>query len=138
MFIRPADAIRATVVAGQTSTGYLLAGAGRPVLLIATGTPDPALLGSLASRFRVLAPEVPGDVMKSSTSASAGSGDFQAWLEGFMDGLGLPVVSLVVDPPLESTARAFAAAFPDRISTVAACNPAGGIDLSRLTASLGA
>jgi pimeloyl-ACP methyl ester carboxylesterase len=129
MTIRSADVIRATVVAGQTSTGYLLAGAGPPVVLLAARSPDPALIGALAGRFRVIAPEVPKDVVAS---------EFREWLDGFIDGLGLPVVSLVTDGMLESTALDYADAVPDRIRMVVACNPSGGIDLSRLTASLGA
>lgn len=136
MLIRSAGVIRATVVAGQTSTGYLLAGAGPPVLLLATGSPDPALIEALAGRFRVIAPEIPKEIAPSSTGFVAH--EFHGWLDGFIDGLGLPVVSLVTDARLESTALDYAEAVPDRIRMVVSCNPSGGIDLSRLTASLGA
>jgi hypothetical protein len=71
---------------------------------------DVRAVGELAaSGYRVFAPVIPGEVDRLG---------LDAWLDGFIDGLGLSAVLLVVDPTLESFSRVYAAAAPERVREV--------------------
>jgi hypothetical protein len=74
-------------VAGHV-TRYVRRGAGRPVVVL-SGASDcealwPELLDAIAAHCRLILPEVP-----------AHEAGFSSWLRGFLDGVGLPVVSLI-------------------------------------------
>jgi hypothetical protein len=79
---------RAEVCVGGYVTRYLRRGVGRPVVVLATsGDSDalwPELLDAIAARHRLILPEVP--------ACEAG---FSSWLRGFLEGVGLSVVTLI-------------------------------------------
>jgi hypothetical protein len=60
------------------------------------------------------------------------------WLDGFLDGLGLCRVQLLVDARLETLAQAYAATSPDRVRAVVRLASAGDIDFAAAPGSLGA
>ena len=96
----PIHLTRALVDAGTISTSYIRAGVGAPLLLLdplvpADGSCVPLLL-PLAAHFRVLAPAVPAAFSATGRrSQAAHATAFSTWLRGFLDGLGLPPVSIV-------------------------------------------
>jgi hypothetical protein len=95
----PCHLTRAVVDAGAISTSYIRAGVGAPLLLLDPQvSPDGSctpLVASLAVHFRVLAPEAPApDAMRAPSHGSRATA-FSTWLRGFLDGLGLPPVSIL-------------------------------------------
>src|SRR5215208_2207648 len=90
-FTHPAETL-AEVRAHDQVMRYRRAGAGRPlVVLRGTARPDdlwPEIVADLASRFRVVTPELPDDC-----------DDIAAWFAAFLEGVGLNRVVLVAAEP---------------------------------------
>lgn len=109
---------RAVVQAGATSTVYLRAGAGRPVLVLRRSTaPHPLwtpLITAVSDRFRVIAPEIEG-----------GRDDFGQWLRHFLDGLGVPPVHILADEAMAAPAIGFAILEADRVERLVVISPDG-------------
>jgi pimeloyl-ACP methyl ester carboxylesterase len=104
----PPDAVRCCVVAGETDTPYTRAGRGEPVVILAADAETAArLLTELPRRFQAIAPDP--RVHK----------DFSAWLRGFLEALGLPSASLIVDSAFAPDAIYFTLHEPDRVKRVA-------------------
>lgn len=119
---------RAAVVAAGVTTPYVVAGHGPNAVLLAS-EPDGPGNARLHARFRVFAPAVP---VASDPTSLAG------WLDGFLDGLGLGRVLLLVDHGFAAFARSYATAAPDRVESVVPVTLAGDIDLEIAPRSLGA
>jgi hypothetical protein len=82
---------------------YSRSGAGRAVLLLHDGDPDalwPALVESLATRFRLIVPELP-------ESDAAGTSTLE-WLGDFLEGLGTSSVALLATEPFRADALGLA------------------------------
>jgi pimeloyl-ACP methyl ester carboxylesterase len=125
----PQDQCRAEVVAGGITTRYVVAGQGPIAVLLSNGHPEGPGVRHLLGRFRVLAPVMPVESRPEPLSA---------WLDGFLEGLGLCHVLLLVDLRLEAFARAFAARSPDRVRAVVPVIPSGDIDFEVAPGRLGA
>ena len=86
-------------------TRYLRRGTGRPIVALSDDTagdaPWPVLAAALSTRHRVLLPEIP--------PRAAGHG-FGAWLDAFLDGVGVEAPSLVAFGARCADAVTFAAA----------------------------
>ena len=105
------DVVHACVVAGGEKGGethYLRAGRGAPVLLLAEAATAGALIGGLPRNFRSIAPQLPGPV---ETVAA----NFNPWIRGFLDALGIPKVSVIVGPCLSAQTLGFALIEPERV-----------------------
>lgn len=113
----PPRRVRATVTVGDTETGYLRAGCGQAVLLLAapqtigssangSGALD-RLVDTLAPHCRVFVPDADPAL------------PFSDWLRGFMDGLGLVSASLVVDDDIGAHALDFVRTHPERVDRMA-------------------
>jgi pimeloyl-ACP methyl ester carboxylesterase len=104
----PPDAVRCCVVAGETDTPYTRAGRGEPVVILTADTDMAArLLTELPRRFQAIAPD------------PRVHRDFSAWLRGFLEALGLPSASLIVDSAFAPDAIYFALHDPDRVNRMA-------------------
>lgn len=117
--------VRATVVTSSSTTEYLCAGSGRPLLVLAGPEHRGAIVDAASTRFRVLAPIVD-------------HGDHPldpARLVDLLDGLGLWDVRVVADGDFELIARACSALHPDRFTSVLVIG-LDGIDLPRTLARL--
>src|SRR4051812_26363821 len=89
------DVVHATVVADTVETRYLCAGVGPSVLALSDSPMRIAALFRAASRrLRLFAPEPRGAGDAARTMPQA---EFDRWLDGFLDALGLLVVYLVTD-----------------------------------------
>jgi pimeloyl-ACP methyl ester carboxylesterase len=111
---------RGTVHAGASTTDYLRAGCGAPVVLLGSAGPDPgerSLFAALAGGFRVIAPVLPPEPHAGPRDAAAPP--FSAWLRGVLDGLGLAEASLVAEEAYALRALSFALTDPMRVSRVA-------------------
>lgn len=106
------DVAHACVVLGPTDISYRCAGRGEAVVLLAA---DPAtasaLLARLPRRLRVLAPDVSMGLVRPET----GSGDFDEWLHGFLDVVGIPRTSLITDDFFAAATLGFAMLDPERV-----------------------
>lgn len=106
------DVVHAMVVAGGDNGGethYLRAGRGAPVLLLASeAVVSGALIGGLPRHFRSIAPKLPGTI---ETVAA----NFNPWIRGFLDALGIPRVSVIVGPCLAAQTLNFALIEPERV-----------------------
>ena len=106
---RPFDG-RPQVRAADHVTRYTRTGAGEPVLVLDTpavvGALWPDLYGRLAEHHRVILPEVPG----------AAEAHFYRWLRGFVEGVGLSVMTVIAAGELCVPALEFALLDPDRIN----------------------
>lgn len=104
---RPSDSF-AQVRSADYTTRYIRVGAGQPVVIVdATMDPGalwPELIGRLADRGRVILPEVHG-----------GHDRFTPWLRSFLDGMGLPPVTLIATGELCLAALEFALLEPERV-----------------------
>lgn len=89
-------------------TRYTRVGSGRPVVVLdpipGAATLWPELLDGLAQHHRVVVPEVPEVETR-----------FTTWLRGFVDGMGLPRMTLVATGDLCMPAMEFALLDPDRV-----------------------
>lgn len=105
--------VRAVVQVGDLETTYLVAGAGRPVVLLHGPRGARLAWGALAEilggRRRLLAPEFPAPHPHA----------FSAWLRCFLDGLGLPSVGVVAQDEYALAALTFALLEPDRVERLA-------------------
>ena len=92
---------------------YLRRGAGRPIVALSddttTDAPWPVLAAALTARYRVLLPELPADVV---------GGDFVAWLDAFLDGIGAAPVAILAFGRRCAETLAFAAADGGRLARV--------------------
>ena len=109
------DVVHACVVAGGPNgadTHYLRAGRGAPVLLLA-GDPAVAgaLIGGIPRRFRSIAPNFSG-------AKPIKTSEFNAWIRGFLDALGIGRVAIVVGPCFAAQVLGFSLLEPDRIDRV--------------------
>lgn len=115
----------AQVRSADYTTRYIRVGAGEPVVIVdATMNPDalwPELVGRLADGRRVILPEV-----------HAGQDRFTPWLRSFLDGMGLPPVSLIAAGELCLSGLEFALLEPDRVRRLVLV-PAGRAEETGLT-----
>lgn len=95
--------MRAIVVAGSRSIEYLAAGSGRPILVLATEPRRARMVNQFREQGRVICPMF--------ERSCDGDGGFD-WLSGFLDGLGVEKVLMVVD----ESCVPMAGAFPDEIN----------------------
>lgn len=112
--------VLAHVQTGVQETRYRRAGHGRPVLLL-LGAPHgdhEALFTRLAEEFRVFEPEAVSVI-----------DDWEGWLRGVIDGLGLVRPALVADLGTLAPAEAFARQDPDRVGPVLAAGAGDPDDL---------
>jgi pimeloyl-ACP methyl ester carboxylesterase len=122
----------AQVRSADYTTRYIRVGAGQPVLILdETMSPSsvwPELIGRLAEGRRVILPEVHGGHR------------FVAWLRSFLDGMGLPPVTLIATGELCVPSLEFVLLEPERIERLVLV-PAGGAEETGLatvmTPSLG-
>ena len=115
----PPDAVRCRVVAGETDTHYSRAGRGEPVVILPADCDTAArLLAELPRRFQGLAPD------------PRVQNDFSTWFRGFLDALGIPAVSLIVDSAFAPDAIYFALHEPDRVNRIAFLGMNGELLLS--------
>ena len=98
----------AQVRSADYTTRYIRVGAGEPVIIAdATMNPGalwPELVSRLADGRRVILPEVHG-----------GQDQFTPWLRSFLDGMGLPPVTLIATGELCLSALEFALLDPERV-----------------------
>ena len=124
---RPSDSL-AQVRSADYTTRYIRIGAGQPVLII-DATMDPSsvwseLIGRLANGRRVILPEVQG-----------GADRFVEWLRSFLDGMGLPPMTLIATGALCVPALEFALLEPDRIERLVLV-PTGGAEATGLAGEM--
>ncbi len=109
-------------------TRYTRTGAGKPVLVLdeptVVGTLWPELLCRLAEHHRVILPEVPGAELH-----------FYRWLRGFIEGMGLPAMTMIAVGDLCVPGLEFALLEPDRISRLVLV-PSGSGDETALAGTL--
>jgi len=124
---RPFDGC-AQVRTADHVTRYARIGSGRPVLVLDevpfAATFWPGLVERFAERRRVILPEVP-------TRESR----FAAWLRGFIDGIGLPRLTLVAAGDLCFPSIEFALLEPDRLENLILV-PAGSVEETGLSGVL--
>jgi pimeloyl-ACP methyl ester carboxylesterase len=124
----------AQVRAADHVTRYTRCGSGHPVLLLYPIEPDVAeaecaaiwadLVDRLAQHRRVIVPEIP-------TTGSR----FATWLRGFIDGIGLPALTLVAAGPACMPALEFVLTDPERVERLVLI-PVGGAEETGLVAVL--
>lgn len=120
-----AEPARAALTVGAVETEYLRVGNGAPVLVL-----DPRLAATIAageppsdwSGHRLIVP-VGTTIAALAPSAAHPDDPFGAWLRGFLDGLGLAAVTIVVSPPLEAAVRRFADDNPGEIARILPADP---------------
>lgn len=112
------DSHRATVYAGITATDYVRAGNGETVLLLTWQHAEHPLFVPLTRAFRVIAPELPCRIVDCVGEACR-SPSFALWLRDFLDGLGIPRVSIVADESFALDAFRFSLTEPTRVDRVA-------------------
>ncbi len=114
-----AEVARAAVSVGPVETEYLSIGRGAPVVIL-----DPELaLAAEEGRIpdslrgaRVIVPVFLRTTIAALTSPTREGGPaFDGWWRGFIDGLGLSGVTVVVPPALEADVRRLADASPGEI-----------------------
>ncbi|HEY9226130.1 MAG TPA: hypothetical protein VIP11_05755 [Gemmatimonadaceae bacterium] len=109
------DVAHASVVAGGANgfeTHYLRAGRGSSILVLAS---DPkiseALISDLPRRFRSIAPKLP-------LVESAPPPEFNPWLRGFLDALGIARTAIVAGPCHAAQVIGFTLNEPERVSRI--------------------
>jgi hypothetical protein len=127
---RSPDATWAEVRVHDRVMRYRRSGAGRAVLLLHDGRPDalwPELAESLATRFRLIAPELP--------ERPASGISTHRWLGEFLEGLGTSSVALLATDPFCIDALELALAGAEQIASLllVVC---GEDDAARLGGSL--
>ena len=115
----------AQVRSADYTTRYIRVGAGQPVVIVDatmdSGSLWPELIGRLAEGRRVIVPEVQG-----------GHDRFVAWLRSFLDGMGLPPVTLIATGELCLAALEFTLLEPERVRRLVLV-PAGRTEETGLT-----
>lgn len=110
----------AQVRSADYTTRYIRVGAGQPVIVVdATMSPGslwPELIGRLADGRRLIIPEVNG-----------GHDRFAPWLRSFLDGMGLPPVTLIATGELCLRSLEFALLESERVERVVLV-PSGAAD----------
>ena len=124
---RPSDSF-AQVRSADYTTRYVRVGAGQPVIVIDTtfnaGSLWPELIGRLADGRRVILPEPQG-----------GNDRFVGWLRSFLDGMGLPPVTLMATGELCVPSLEFALLEPERVKRLVLI-PAGSAEETGLTSTI--
>jgi pimeloyl-ACP methyl ester carboxylesterase len=117
---RAREAAEASVQVGSTVTGYHRLGSGPPLLLLRRGNAPvwQSILPVLVTRFRLLVPRIPED-----------EPDFDRWLGGFLDGLGVDGTRVIADRSLATQAIGFARAEPERVERLVLLLPGPGPEL---------
>jgi len=105
----PPEFVRAAVVAGGQRTEYLATGRGATLLLLASEPRRSIVMSALGAAARVIAPVQPDLI-------AAGLGP--EWLDGFLEGLGVPNVVLVADPESRALASEIGSRRPERVRRV--------------------
>jgi hypothetical protein len=109
-------------------TRYVRRGAGHPVLVLRDEADDsplwPALVDTLAQRYRVILPESPD-----------GDAGWMAWIRGFIDGVGCLPVTLIAAGEFCPPALELALLDPDRLARLVLV-PCGGAEETGLTGAL--
>jgi hypothetical protein len=120
---------RAEVRVGGYVTRYVRRGVGRPVVLLAapseTNALWPELLDAIAAQRRLVLPDVPVSEAR-----------FSSWLRGFLDGVGLPLVSLIAAGSCCLPAVELALLDPDRFERLVLI-PDGCAEVTGLMGRLG-
>jgi len=130
---RPSDSF-AQVRSADYTTRYIRVGAGQPVVVVdaimSSESFWPDLIGHLADGRRLIIPEVQG-----------GPDRFTPWLRSFLDGMGLPPVTLLATGELCLAALEFALLEPERVERLVLV-PSGSAEetglVSVMTPSVGA
>lgn len=118
-----------TARAGAVHTSYLVAGSGPPVLLLHGGGGSaigwyPAF-APLAVRYRVIAPDMVGHGLSDKPSARYDRPYLRAWLEAFLDGLGIERASIVAHSTGGAVALQLALDSPERLDKLVLVNSVG-------------
>lgn len=111
---------------------YYEAGEGRPVILL-HGAGGTARLwrkqfGGLSSRFRLIAPDLPGFGGSERDNAVSGVRDYAVFVRDFMASIGIKRASMVGSSMGGWAACWFAARFPEMVERLALISPAGLYD----------
>ncbi len=124
---RPSDSF-AQVRTADHITRYTRVGTGRPLIVLdelsGAETLWPELIERLALDKRVLVPEVPHDEPR-----------FTAWLRGFIDGMGLPQLTLLAVGDLCVPAIEFTLLEPERVERLVLV-PSGRVEETGLSGAL--
>lgn len=111
-----------TVAAGDLSTFTFVEGDGPPVVMLhgMAATADCWMYArdSLRRRFRVVAPDLPGHGRSTGGLRRYSLSFFSAWLDGFLDALRLPAITLVGHSMGGAISLAYALARPDRVQAL--------------------
>jgi 4,5:9,10-diseco-3-hydroxy-5,9,17-trioxoandrosta-1(10),2-diene-4-oate hydrolase len=117
------------VDAGTIKTSYLTAGTGKPVLFLhgagKGGIQWYTVIGPLSDHFQVIVPDVVGYGESDKPSASYDRLFFSAWLQSFVDALGLEKVDLVGTSQGGAIALQFVLDNPERVDRLILVNSAG-------------
>ncbi|TWS20147.1 alpha/beta hydrolase [Tsukamurella asaccharolytica] len=123
-------AVRRTVVDGPLArTRVLLAGAATaPPLLCLPGGGGTAAVwfaqaADLAQRFRVIAPDLPGDAGATERRAFRSRADWPAWVDEVLDGVGAPSAAVLAHSYGAQIAVAHALARQERVRTLTLLDP---------------
>jgi 2-hydroxymuconate-semialdehyde hydrolase len=118
-----------SVGVGTIKTRYLIAGSGKPVLLLhgagKGGIQWYTVIGPLSDHFHVIAPDIVGYGESDKPSASYDRLFFSSWLRGFVDALNLEKVSLVGTSQGGAIALQFVLDNPERVDRLVLVNSAG-------------
>lgn len=118
--------VRASLCVGAVVTEYLRAGTGPAVLILEPWLAAAVREGAVPGEWRSHRLIVPMHATLEALAAPANGGAstaFNAWLRGFIDGLGLSELNVVVTPALEGEVRRFAAEHPDEIARIVTVPP---------------
>ncbi|MBZ0160715.1 MAG: alpha/beta hydrolase [bacterium] len=114
---------------GDLDTHFTVCGEGRPmVLLHGWGTSAEsmgAVAKSLEDRFRVYALDLPGFGWTPAAAAPWGTWEYAAYVEAFMDRVGIPVAGLIGHSFGGRIALALASRWPDRVRSLILVASAG-------------
>ncbi len=120
---------RRFVSAGGVRTHCLSAGAGRPVLLLHGGGGVAIgwypVIGPLARRFQVIAPDMVGHGLSEKPSAPYDRPYFSAWLANLLDAWGLEAATIVAHSTGGAVAVQFALDHPTRVDRLVLANAVG-------------
>jgi 4,5:9,10-diseco-3-hydroxy-5,9,17-trioxoandrosta-1(10),2-diene-4-oate hydrolase len=110
-------------------TAYLTVGNGEPLVLV-HGAGYGAIqwftvMGALSAHFQVVAPDVVGYGESDKPSASYDRPFFSAWLQGFVEALGLEKLSLVGTSQGGAIALQYTVDHPERVRRLVLVNSAG-------------
>ncbi len=116
----PVRVVAAVVQTAAAETPYRRAGTGWPVLLLlgsAGAGERERLFMRLALEFRVVEPETPRSPLGDATARTPGH-EWNGWIRGVIDGLGLDRPALAADGTFAQRAEEFARSDPGRAGPV--------------------